>query len=121
MILLHITSQSAWETALAEGVYRVESLETEGFIHASLPDQAQEVADRFYQGQTGLALLVIESERVKPAIRFEAADNGKLYPHLYGPLNVDAVTEIIPLTTQANGSVLLPDIGVRDSGIGDRE
>ena len=38
MILLHITSQAAWDAAQAEGAFRVESLETEGFIHASLLD-----------------------------------------------------------------------------------
>lgn len=108
MILLHITSQAAWDAARAEGIYRADSLEAEGFIHASLPDQAQEVADRFYREQTGLTLLVIESERVKPEIRFEKADNGKQYPHLYGPLNVDAVKEALPLTTHPDGTVLLP-------------
>ncbi len=111
MILLHITSQAAWNAALAEGAYRAESLETEGFIHASLPDQAQEVADNFYRGQTGLILLVIDSDRVQPELRFEEAENGKRYPHLYGPLNVDAVTQVLPLTTQANGAIFLPTLG----------
>lgn len=88
--LFHICARSDWEEARRRGEYRTASLESEGFIHLSTPDQVAATADRFYRGQTGLVLLVIDAGRLLPEVRYEAAD-GALFPHLYGPLPLGAV------------------------------
>jgi uncharacterized protein (DUF952 family) len=88
--LVHLCQRSAWDQALAAGEYRAPSLEREGFIHCSRPEQVQRVALRFYRDLPGLILLWIDPERVRPEIRWETAD-GESFPHLYGPLNLDAV------------------------------
>lgn len=106
-IILHITQREAWEQAQRAGVYRADSLETEGFIHASTPEQVLGPANAFYRGQTGLVLLVIDEARVQPPIRYEAA-HGQTFPHLYGPLNLDAVTDVLPFEPQADGTFALP-------------
>jgi len=91
--LLHICARSDWEKARERGEYRAASLASEGFIHLSTPDQVAATGRRFYRGQTGLVLLVVDTGRALPEVRYEAAD-GALFPHLYGPLPLDAVVEI---------------------------
>ena len=112
-MLFHITTRSAWELALEAGHYVPAAFASDGFIHLSEERQWFRTARRFYRGQTGLVLLVIDEKRLETAVRREAAD-GELFPHLYGPLNLDAVTSVYDLPLDANGEVLAPatlDIG----------
>ena len=106
-VLLHITPREDWERAERDGSYRAASLETEGFIHCSTPAQVVGTASRFYQGQAGLVLLVIDAEKLQAEVRYEAAD-GQMFPHLYGPLNRDAVLDVLPLKPEGDGSFVLP-------------
>ncbi len=108
MPLLHLCRPEEWERALAAGDYRAESLESEGFIHCSTLEQIVATAQRHRAGQQGLLLLVIDPDRVGPEIRYEEAKNGEAYPHIYGPLNIDAVTSTQPFPLQADGSFLQP-------------
>ena len=106
-LILHITTRSHWQKAQQEGIYRAESLETEGFIHCSTPAQVMATANKFFHGQTDLVLLSIESDRVQPEIRYETA-HGELFPHLYGALNVDAVMQAIDFEPNTDGNFALP-------------
>ena len=72
------------------------SLAAEGFIHASEDEeQAIEVANRVYADADKLVALVIDESKVTAEIKREAAPNGKRYPHIYGPLNREAVVEVV--------------------------
>lgn len=93
--ILHITQRQQWEEAKVIGSYRADSLETEGFIHCSKSTQIVKVANRFFFNQKSLILLFIDSDRVKAEIRYEEAEIGELFPHIYGELNVDAVYKVI--------------------------
>ena len=106
-LILHITTRSHWQNAQQDGVYRAESLKTEGFIHCSTPAQVVTTANRFFRGQTGLVLLCIESDRVQAEIRYEAV-HGDQFPHLYGALNLDAVMQAIDFEPNADGNFTLP-------------
>lgn len=91
--LFHICDRADWREAQGSGEYRAASLDGEGFIHCSTAGQAAATADRFYRGRRGLVLLVIDPARVRPPVRYEAA-GGSLFPHVYGPLNLDAVVDV---------------------------
>ncbi|MBW4693101.1 MAG: DUF952 domain-containing protein [Lyngbya sp. HA4199-MV5] len=106
-LILHITTRSHWQNAQQEGIYTADSLETEGFIHCSTPTQVVSTANAFFHGQPGLVLLCVESDRVQSAIRYEAV-NGELFPHIYGSLNLDAVTQAIDFEPNADGTFTLP-------------
>jgi uncharacterized protein (DUF952 family) len=95
--IVHICPRSEWEAARRAGVYRAASLETEGFIHCSRPEQVAAVIERYYRGEPDLVLLWIDPERLEVEVRWEAAD-GELFPHLYGPLAVGAVTAVEALS-----------------------
>jgi len=92
-VLYHLTTRDAWQRAVAIGDYLAPSLEDEGFIHLSTESQWPAVRTRFYAEVGDLLLLVIDPERLRHEIRYEAAD-GDRYPHLYGPLDVSAVIEV---------------------------
>ena len=100
--ILHITTAQQWAAAQQIGEYRADSLQTEGFIHASYPQQVQKVAQRFYRNVPDLVVLVINSAALQASVRDEIgthAEDGadEYYPHIYGPINLDAVGDVIPL------------------------
>lgn len=105
--IIHITKRQEWERAKNIGIYRAESLESEGFIHCSKATQITKVANRFFRNQTELVLLFIDADKVKAEIRYEMAD-GELFPHIYGELNLDAVYEVIDFEPGEDGLFELP-------------
>ena len=105
-VLLHICRAAEWDATAAE--YRADSLTTEGFIHLSRPDQVTTAAENHFLGQADLILLVIDPGRVGAPIRTEDLYGTGAYPHLYGPLPVTAVTEVIPFPSNPDGTFTLP-------------
>ena len=97
-LILHITTAGEWEAAQADGKYRAPSLDSEGFIHCSSPTQVTHVADWFYRDVPDLVLLCIDPHRLTSALRWEpSADNfAGDFPHVYGPIDVEAVTKVVP-------------------------
>jgi len=70
----------------------------DGFIHCSIEKQIKGVLERFYQGQSGLVKLKIEKTKVQRPVLFELAEDlNELFPHIYGPLNLDSVVAVIPI------------------------
>jgi len=96
-MIYHITRLTDWQAALASGSYQADSLTSQGFIHCSKHEQVLQVGSAFFKSQQGLVLLVIDPLRVRAEIRYENLEGGpELFPHIYGPLNIDAVTEVQP-------------------------
>jgi malonyl-CoA/methylmalonyl-CoA synthetase len=96
-LILHITARSQWEQARRDGEFRADSLATEGFLHAATPEQVAWVARTFFQGQSDLVLLQIDTDRVCAPIRWESPpDSEERFPHIYGPLNLDAIVDVAP-------------------------
>jgi len=110
--IVHITHRDDWTIALSSGEYCPVSLSIEGFIHCSKPDQVVRVAGTFYAGQYGLVLLVIDPKRLHAEVRWEPGADGpaELFPHIYGPLNLDAVTQVLDLNPSPDGQYVLPNI-----------
>jgi uncharacterized protein (DUF952 family) len=106
--IVHIAEAAQWQRARESGSYRGDTLETEGFIHCSRPQQVVPVANAFYRGRADLVLLVIDLEQVQAEVRYEAAPEGELFPHVYGPLNADAVRAVLPFAPRADGTFALP-------------
>ena len=107
--ILHITPRSAWAAAQTTGYYRGDTLETEGFIHCSTIDQVLGPANTRFHGQQDLLLLRIDSNKVHSNIIYEDCyESGDEFPHIYGPLNLDAVIEVIDFLPNPDGSFSLP-------------
>ena len=104
--IYHIATAADWERARRDGQYttstRGRTLAEEGFIHASTAAQVAPVANAFYRGEPGLLLLVIDPGLVGAEIRYEhVPGQAQPYPHIYGPLNIDAVVEARPFGAEA--------------------
>jgi uncharacterized protein (DUF952 family) len=103
--------RARWEAAAASGEYRPEDLECEGFIHASTPAQYPAVARKHYRDRRDLVLLLVDATKVRAEVRYEGRPGGHQYPHIYGPLNCDAVLQVIPYEPDAAGDFPLPPTG----------
>lgn len=118
-MIYHITTRRDWRNALAVGEYRAASLAEEGFIHCSKLDQVLPVANSFYGGQTGLVLLAIEPERLGSPLKWETPSGGAPppgvaegdeFPHIYGPINLDAVVKVADLRREGDEGFRLPEL-----------
>ena len=116
-MIYHLTSRQAWREAQQRGEYRAESLESEGFIHCSTQMQILPVAEKFYKGQQGILLLEIDPSLLTSELRWEAPSGGApppgvpegdLFPHIYGPVNLDAIVKVYDLESDPDGSYKLP-------------
>ena len=121
--IFHITAREALVKARqaapgGSGVYRAESLSAQGFIHCSSLHQLLDVANNFYRGQHGLVILEVDPARLRAELRFEPPDHpavagaapatDQLFPHLYGPLNLDAVVAVYDFEPNVGGDFSLP-------------
>ena len=100
-LIYHIASAADWEQASRDGEYMTStrglSLAEQGFIHASTAPQVAPVANAFYGDDQDLVVLVIDTGRLEPELRYEPVPGwDDPFPHIYGPLNVDAVAATIP-------------------------
>ena len=106
-----ITPASAWREAERQGVYRGSSDDLrDGFIHFSTAAQVAETARKHYFGQTGLFLVAVDADALGDALRWEPSRNDELFPHLYGELDLGAVTAILDLRARADGSHDVPEL-----------
>ncbi|ELS05006.1 hypothetical protein Xen7305DRAFT_00047440 [Xenococcus sp. PCC 7305] len=93
-IIYHITSAQEWDLAQSQGEYEPRQFAAEGFIHCSHAHQLEAVMKRFFQGQTDLVVLEINSAALKCDVIEENLEGGaELYPHIYGKLPLDAVID----------------------------
>lgn len=117
--ILHITSREAWLQAQSHGHYSAESLTSQGFIHCSTSAQVLHVAEEFYKEQSGLVLLVIDPKRLASKLKWEAPSGGtppagvssdQAFPHIYGPINLEAVIQVVDFHPGSDGKFFLPDL-----------
>lgn len=115
-IILHITQRAAWNDARARGYYTAPSLAVDGFIHCSTALQVLDTANAFFVGQPDLVLLYIDESKTSAPVKYEPPTGGAahdpavgpLFPHLYGPLNLDAVVKVVDFPCTADGTFKMP-------------
>lgn len=103
--IYHIATRADWLQATKTGAYTTSTagrtLEEEGFIHASRREQVDGVFSRYYaSAEEPLVLLVIEPGLLMADVRVEVVGDDT-YPHIYGPINPDAVIDVRPLDGRA--------------------
>jgi len=100
--ILHICPENDWRMAIEKGMYEAASLDVEGFIHCSKPEQVLDVSNRYYSGTQGLVLLWIDPTKLANELRQEISERD-VFPHLYGPLNLDAVFAVPKFMPDSDG------------------
>lgn len=107
--IYHLALRDEWLDAVdSDGTYRRStlgrSLEEEGFIHCSFAQQVQGIADLVYRGRSDVVLLVVNRAALQAEVRVEnCGTSGDAYPHVYGPLPVDAVVDSIDVPVGPDG------------------
>ncbi len=107
MQIHHIALDESWVAAQHANTYTESTLGRDlrdvGFIHCSRPEQLDEVFRHFYTGvKASLVLLVIETDLLTSPWQFdEVPGESSSFPHIYGPLNIDAVISAEPLKSSA--------------------
>lgn len=105
--IYHLAEAEHWAAARESGRYERSSLglslAEEGFIHLSTASQWPAVLERYYADHEGdLVLLTVDPALLDSdtELRWEAGGpaTDELFPHLYGPLPVGAVTTTRALT-----------------------
>jgi uncharacterized protein (DUF952 family) len=93
--IYHLTTREEWQQAQEKGRYEAVSLADEGFIHASEERQIPGVLERYFKGRSGLIKLVIDTEKLASPLYYDWSPSIEdTFPHIYGPINLDAVTAV---------------------------
>jgi uncharacterized protein (DUF952 family) len=113
--MYHLALRDEWQAALEHGEYRRStlgrSLEDDRFIHCSFASQVQAIADIVYRGRQDVVLLRIDPTRLRVEVRVESLDGGEeRFPHIYGPLPVDAVVDVRPAPPADDGRLRLGEL-----------
>lgn len=107
----HLCTRTDLESARAAGMYRPASLAREGFVHLSRANQVRPTALAYFADVPDVVVLVIDPARLTAPLVYEApaplptatpkvygtSGSEALYPHAYGPINMDAVIDIVDL------------------------
>jgi uncharacterized protein (DUF952 family) len=111
--LLHLLPRAEWDAFLASGGtgYRPASLASEGFVHCTGTDELLlRVANAFYRSIPGeVAVLVLDPSRLSSPVVWEAPPGSdplaeERFPHLYGPIDRDAVVRVRTLVRGRDGT-----------------
>jgi uncharacterized protein (DUF952 family) len=95
-VIYHLTTVEEWEDAQDKGSYEPPSFQREGFIHCATEEQVERVKEKHFQGQENLVKLVIDPLRLNQKLQYDPdEETQEEFPHIYGPLNIEAVTQIV--------------------------
>lgn len=116
-MILHLLSCDSWVAAQAHGQLIAPSVATEGIAHCSTEHQIVDVANKYYSGANNMVLLNIDPKKLTSKLKFEppahldgspALPHEPMFPHIYGPINLDAVIEVIDFPCRLNGEFVAP-------------
>jgi len=113
VIVLHLMPAPSWRAWSGDGRHEPATLATEGFVHCTAGDELMlTVANRFYAGAEDLVAVALETDRLTSEVRWEtpahpdgsaASGDEPAFPHVYGPLDGDAVVGARRVVRDAGG------------------
>lgn len=105
-IIYHLVPIDYWEAQSADRPYTPADYAREGFIHCTRGEaQLAIVANRYYRNdQRAWLVLELEELAITAEVKYEPGSDGLLYPHIYGPLNREAIRTIRPMPRDPDGT-----------------
>jgi uncharacterized protein (DUF952 family) len=94
-MIFHVTTSDEWLAHRNLPTYKPNAFEKEGFIHCSTAAQLSGVLERYFAGKENLIILHIEESKLTSPLKYEAATNNELFPHVFGPINKEAIVNVI--------------------------
>lgn len=105
-----IVDAGEWRAAVAEGRYEGAAVDlADGYIHMSTGAQTAETVRRHFAGRDDLLLLTVDLGRFGDELVWEPSRGGDLFPHLYAPLPVAAVTASRAFSASHEGEMIFGD------------
>lgn len=101
-MIYHIAIQAEWESQANAPTYTPNRYKMDGFIHCSEQHQLESVADRNFRDRDDLVLLELMPTKLDPETRYEQGGEEK-YPHIYGPINKDAINRTVGVRNGPDG------------------
>lgn len=110
MLIYKIFRAPEWAALVAAGQSAGAPVDlADGFIHFSTAAQLAATAGKHFAGADGLILAAVEADRLGPALKWEPARGGALFPHLYRALDLGEIAWHAPLPLGPDGRHLLPE------------
>jgi len=107
-MIYHLALKKSWKKQLKEGYYKPDSLHKQGFIHASSWKQIRATYNRHFSRPNQLLIIVIDPLKVNSEIKYEISSEGdQLYPHIFGPLNQNAISKIETVRLDSEGNLII--------------
>jgi uncharacterized protein (DUF952 family) len=105
-ITYHGTPRDYFQSLDPSAAYLPAAFERDGFIHCTDgEDCLLETLTAYYRAEPGdWVALVIETERATAPIVYDDAE--RVFPHIYGPLNRDAIEDVRPLVRDESGAFM---------------
>jgi uncharacterized protein (DUF952 family) len=108
--IYHLAPAARWHAWPNNQPYLPAEYEADRFIHCTAGDALMvAVANRFYRATAGdYVLLVIDPARLTAPLKWEPSsdDLAALFPHIYGPIDREAVLEVRAVLRAADGEFL---------------
>lgn len=97
-LIYHIATREDWEKAQVQGHYESPSLKEEGYIHCSEDRQVSDVILRYFSTTSNLLKLTIDTDKLTSQLIYDWSNAIEdTFPHIYGPINLDAVILVEPI------------------------
>jgi len=93
--IFHLTTPAEWAVAQDTGSVVPAGFASEGFVHCSTAAQLAGTIARHFAGQDALVLLRLHPSEVEADLRWEKSRPDEHYPHVYRPLRLTDVAEVI--------------------------
>lgn len=95
--IFHIAAEADIKKYLDTGEYDCASLTSEGFIHCCDKGQLAGVVQRYYKDVGDVQLMLLDPDKLHARVLRENTVGGcELFPHVYGPINNEAVKALLP-------------------------
>ena len=95
---------------LVDGIFQGAPVDlADGYIHLSAEPQVAGTFDKHFAGQSDLWLARVDLVQLGDAVRWERSRGDALFPHIYAPLPLGAVTALAPLSRLEDGTIAYPD------------
>lgn len=92
--IFKVVTKEQWIAAETEKVFKGAPIDLkDGFIHFSTELQLDETIKKHFSGQKGLLIVEVAVEKLDD-LRWEISRGGDFFPHLYGFLSLDSVTQV---------------------------
>ena len=105
----HGTTKKYFDSLDPAQPYVPEPYASEGFIHTTEGREAASITLTKYYKASGepWVVLYIDKDRVTSPVRYD--DPAEVFPHIYGPLNRDAIIAVMDIDRAPDGTFLKPE------------